>query len=74
MKKKIYLANAFSLQMLPEDGVSVEFEVVETLPDGLVSAVGHAGTARVLDVECSRVSWYGNGKMQERPRFYLGYA
>ena len=74
MKKKIYLANAFSLQMLPEDGVSVEFEVVETLPDGLVSAVGHADTARVLDVEYSRVSWYGNGKMQERTHPYLGYA
>ena len=56
MKKKIYLANAFSLQMLPEDGASGEFEVVETLPDGLVSAVGHADTARVLGVECSRVS------------------
>lgn len=56
MKKKIYLANAFSIQMLPEDGASVDFEVVETLPNGLVSAVGHADTARVLGVECSRVS------------------
>lgn len=36
MEKKIYLANAFSIQMLPEDGASVDFEVVETLPGGLV--------------------------------------
>lgn len=56
MEKKIYLANAFSIQMLPEDRASVEFEVVETLPSGLVSAVGHADTVRVLGVECSRVS------------------
>lgn len=56
MEDKIYLANAFSIQMLPEDGASVDFEVVKTLPDGLVSAVGHADTARVLGVECSRVS------------------
>ena len=56
MKKKIFLANAFSIQMLPEDGASVDFEVVETLPNGLVSAVGHADTARVLGVECARVS------------------
>lgn len=63
MEKKIYLANAFSIQMLPEDGASVDFEVVETLPGGLVSAVGHDDTARVLGVECSRVSiklWHGD--------------
>jgi hypothetical protein len=52
----MYLLNAFSLQMLSGFPVSVTIEEVETLPPGLVSAVGHADTARVLGVECARVN------------------
>lgn len=56
MKKKIYLLNAFSLQMLETYPSSVRFEEVDSLPEGLTSAIGHADTAAVLGVEMNRVS------------------
>lgn len=55
MKKETFLLNAFSIQML-EVPCSVKFIEVDTLPDGLTSAVGHADTAAVLGVECNRVN------------------
>jgi len=51
----MWLCNAFSLQMLPEFPATVSFEEVESLPEGLESAVGHADTAAVLGVEMRRV-------------------
>lgn len=50
-----YLLNAFSLQMI-EAPCSVDIKEVDSLPDGLESAIGHEDTARVLGVECKRVS------------------
>ena len=52
---KNFLLNAFSLQMI-ETPCDVSFTDVDTLPSGLVSAVGHADTAKVLGVECNRVN------------------
>lgn len=58
--KKVYLLNAFSLQML-EGNATVRFTEVSReqvfAPDPNVigvSAVGHEDTARVLGVECNR--------------------
>lgn len=51
-----FLLNAFSLQMLDSFPASVRFEVVDTLPQGLKSAIGHADTAAVLGVECNRIN------------------
>ncbi len=55
MKKETFLLNAFSIQMV-EVPCNVQFSQVNTLPDGLTSAVGHADTAAVLGVECNRVN------------------
>ena len=64
----MWLLNAFSLQMLEEFPASVEFEEVQALPKkGLVSAVGHADTARVLGVEFNRQSV----KLQKGNVFYV---
>lgn len=53
----MFLVNAFSLQMLNLEGVTdVRFTPVDRLPDGLVSAVGHADTAAVLGVQMNRVN------------------
>ncbi len=52
----MYLLNSFSLQMIQDFPVSVSFEEVKELPEGLVSAVGHADTARVLGVPMNRIS------------------
>lgn len=49
------LLNAFSLQMVEGDCLAKITEV-ETLPQGLVSAIGHADTAKVLGVEMNRVN------------------
>ena len=51
-----FLLNAFSLQMLSEFPSQVTFEEVDSLPEGLTSAVGHADTAAVLGVDCNRVN------------------
>lgn len=53
--KKIYLLNAFSLQMLEGDA-TVKFTEVFELPKNLNSAVGHQDTANVLGVEMNRIS------------------
>lgn len=50
-----YLLNAFSLQMV-DVPCSVYFEEVDALPDGLVSAIGHTDTAKVLGVEPNRIN------------------
>ena len=52
---KVYLLNAFSLQMLEGDA-TVQFTEVDSLPAGLTSAVGHQDTANVLGVEMNRVN------------------
>lgn len=52
----MYLLNAFSLQMINEFPSNVKFEEVETLPNGLVSAIGHQDTANVLGVPMNRVN------------------
>ncbi len=51
----MYLLNAFSLQMLEGDA-TVRFSEVNSLPEGLTSAIGHADTARVLGVPMNRVN------------------
>ena len=53
---KSYLLNAFSLQMLTAFPTNVKFEEVESLPEGLESAVGHQDTANVLGVPMNRVN------------------
>ena len=50
-----FLLNAFSLQMI-DVPASVKFEEVESLPEGLTSAIGHADTAAVLGVPMNRIS------------------
>lgn len=52
----MYLLNAFSLQMLTAFPSNVQFEEVDILPDGLVSAIGHQDTANVLGVPMNRVN------------------
>ena len=51
-----YLLNAFSLQMIDTFPVNVKISEVESLPQGLTSAVGHPDTAKVLGVEYNRVN------------------
>mgnify|MGYP001028647096 CR=1 FL=1 len=53
--KETFLLNAFSLQMLKGDA-TVRFTEVDSLPEGLTSAIGHADTARVLGVPMNRVN------------------
>lgn len=50
-----YLLNAFSLQMIDLPS-KVSFEEVESLPEGLTSAIGHQDTANVLGVPMNRVN------------------
>lgn len=50
-----FLLNAFSLQMI-EVPASVSFEEIKSLPEGLVSAIGHADTATVLGVPMNRIN------------------
>ena len=52
----MYLCNAFSLQMLKDCNCAVVFEEVSELPEGLVSAIGHADTAAVLGVPMNRIN------------------
>jgi len=54
--KKFYLLNAFSIQMLSGFPVNVSIEEVNTLPEGLTSAIGHQDTANVLNVPMNRVN------------------
>ena len=53
--RETFLLNAFSLQMI-DVPASVNFEEVESLPEGLTSAIGHADTAAVLGVPMNRVN------------------
>jgi len=55
-QKTIFLANAFSLQMLRSFPCSVSIEQVEELPSGLTSAIGHPDTASVLGVKTNRIN------------------
>lgn len=57
MTTKTFLANAFSLQMLDTTTPHViRVEPVDKIPEGCISAIGHADTARILGVECNRVN------------------
>lgn len=49
----MWLLNAFSLQMI-DLPCNVTFTVVDSLPQGLKSAIGHADTAAVLGYPCNR--------------------
>lgn len=53
--RETFLLNAFSLQMI-DVPASVSFEEVESLPEGLTSAIGHPDTAAVLGVPMNRVN------------------
>lgn len=52
----MYLVNAFSIQMLNDINCSVTFKEIDSLPEGLTSAIGHADTAKVLGVEMNRIN------------------
>lgn len=56
----IYLLSSFSFNMIStedlESGVHVDTEKIDSLPDGLTSAVGHEDTAKILGVEMNRIS------------------
>ncbi|MDR2676394.1 MAG: DUF1874 domain-containing protein [Opitutaceae bacterium] len=51
-----YVGNAFSLQMLKAFPATVEVAEIDTLPQGLVSAIGHADTAAVLGLPQNRIN------------------
>ena len=51
----MYILNAFSLQMVSLP-CHVRFTEVKTLPDGLVSAIGHKDTAEMLGFEVNRIN------------------
>lgn len=55
----MYILNAFSLQMV-DTPCNVNFTEVDKLPQGLVSAIGHADTAAVLGYECNRINVHLN--------------
>ena len=50
-----FLLNAFSLQMV-DVPCEVRFTSVDSLPEGLTSAIGHQDTANVLGVPMNRVN------------------
>lgn len=52
----MYLLNAFSLQMITAFPSNVKFEEVDSIPNDLVSAIGHQDTANVLGVPMNRVN------------------
>lgn len=58
-----YLGNAFSLQMLQEDGnINIQTVSPSEVPEAAASVIGHADTARVVgailgrEVPCNRAS------------------
>lgn len=51
----MFLLNAFSLQMV-ETPCSIKFTEVNSLPEGLTSAIGHQDTANVLGVPMNRMN------------------
>ena len=54
-----YLLNAFSLQMV-DTPCTVKFTDVDSLPEGLTSAIGHQDTANVLGVPMNRTNVHLN--------------
>lgn len=56
MLKKVYICNAFSLQMLENLHCNISICEVKELPTGLTSAIGHQDTANVLGYFCNRVN------------------
>jgi hypothetical protein len=55
MTKTTFLLNAFSLQMI-SGNCTIKVTEVDSLPNGLTSAIGHQDTANVLGVEMNRVN------------------
>lgn len=57
---EVYLVSSFSFNFIALDdlksGVNVKEEYVESLPDGLTSAVGHESTAKLLGVPFNRMN------------------
>jgi hypothetical protein len=51
-----YLLNAFSLQMDESFPVTIKVEEISALPEGLVSAIGHADIAAILGVPMRRIN------------------
>lgn len=62
-----YLVNSFSIQMLSEFPCTVKIHEIDRVPEGLISAIGHEDTARVLGVEYNRI----NIKLQKGDTVYL---
>jgi hypothetical protein len=56
MEKKVYICNAFSLQMIDQFPARVLIEEVAEFPKGLESAIGHADTAHVFGYEPNRIN------------------
>ena len=56
MTTTTYVCNAFSLQMVKHKKYSMNVEQVDTLPEGLTSAIGHADTAAVLGYPVNRLN------------------
>lgn len=52
----MFICNAFSIQMLTSLNCSVKFETIDSLPEGLESAIGHQDTANVLGYPMNRVN------------------
>lgn len=62
-KGKVFIGNAFSLQMVADNAIITKVEVApEEIPEGAVSIIGHADTAAVVgsilgrDILCNRAS------------------
>lgn len=62
-KGKVFIGNAFSLQMVADNAIITKVEVApEEIPEGAVSITGHADTATVVgsilgrDILCNRAS------------------
>ena len=55
MTNTTFLLNAFSLQMI-NGNCTIKVTEVDSLPNGLTSAIGHQDTANVLGVEMNRVN------------------
>lgn len=51
-----YLLNAFSLQMIADNAWDMHCETIDSLPEGLESAIGHPDLAAILGVPYNRVS------------------
>lgn len=63
----MFLCNAFSIQMLSNINSTVTFKEVESLPEGLESAIGHQDTANVLGYPMNRV----NVKLSKGDSIYI---